>query len=403
MLKNIALIIEHYFDPNSGGVQQSTSKLAMIFKQKGFNVIIISASDININNQQWNDVNIYYIGNSKNQKKELFFILRYYHIEVIINQAGFNIPLTKNINITKPLGTILINTLRLNPLTFVENYKITLKQYFKTRNLAFLDNFITRKFILLYHYNKQNRDYLKILNKVDSVVLLSESFKKGIYRLCPKAELLSKKIVAIPNPFPISEYRYSIDLKLDVILFVGRLNIFEKRVDILMSLWKKLHQKLPSWEFWVVGYGPEENYMKEYCQKNRLSNIKFWGKDNPEIYYSKAKIFHFTSASEGFGNVLIEAQRYGCVPILFNSYSAAEEIIGNEKNGFLIPPFDEEEFITKTLQIANDTALLEKMAIASINNSSRFSYDNIYKLWENLFTNLSPQSAQVKSSIKFNK
>jgi glycosyltransferase involved in cell wall biosynthesis len=43
--------------------------------------------------------------------------------------------------------------------------------------------------------------------------------------------------------------------------------------------------------------------MEKYCQEHELDRVTSFGKDNPNDYYKKAKIFHLTSVFEGFGNV----------------------------------------------------------------------------------------------------
>ena len=59
-----------------------------------------------------------------------------------------------------------------------------------------------------------------------------------------------------------------------------------------------------------------------------------------EPYYEKAKLFVMTSEKEGFPNVLLEAQSYGTVPFVFDSYLAVKDIIQHEHNGLVYPPFD---------------------------------------------------------------
>ncbi len=385
---NIALILEQKFDSNAGGVQQSTSKLATIFKENGHHVIIISVFQTERLLDQWDSISVYYTG--KEVYKEIKEILFLNKVNIVINQAGYNVSLTKLIRQGLPNKAALINTLRINPLNFVQNYEIYIGEFLKRWGINFMNNKLTKKIILKYHYRKQNREYLNNLSNVDTLVLLSDNFKQEVFQLCPKAKFLQEKITAIPNPFKIANYKYSFNTKQNIILFVGRLTIVQKRVDILMSLWNKLHDDLPDWEFWIVGYGEEEKNMKEFCDKNKLNRIRFFGKDNPEKYYEKAKILHFTSAFEGFGNVLVEAQRYGCVPILFDSYAAAKDIVIDSKSGFLIKPFDENDYIMKTLSIIHDNQLLESLGIGAINNAQRFSYENIYKLWNSLFEELIP-------------
>lgn len=379
---NIALIIQQYFDPNAGGVQRSTSKLAKIFNSYGHKVVIISDKKNNIRHQIWQGIDIYYLNSFEN---DLYELLQNENISHIINQFGFNVELTKQIR--KSIGNkiYLINTLRINPLSFAQNHNVYISEFLRIKKLTFFNNSLLRSFILKYHYVKQNYDYKQLLFNVDKLVLLSESFKDEVYTLCPSAHKDQNKLVSIPNPFDLTDYDYSFEEKDNVILFVGRLTVNQKRVDLLMRVWKEMHNSLPDWKFWIVGYGEEEERMIEFCKTNNMERIIFFGKDNPESYYKKSKILHFTSAFEGFGNVLIEAQQYACVPVMFNSYSAAKDIINDGEDGFLVKPFDENEFIDKTMQLIDNQNLLQEMGKAAIRNSRRFSYESIYEKWLTLF------------------
>ena len=125
-------------------------------------------------------------------------------------------------------------------------------------------------------------------------------------------------------------------------------------MDLLMQIWKKPYGQIKDWKFWVLGEGAEKKNMEEFCKKNNLDRIQFFGRVNPNEYYKKAKIFHMTSAFEGFGNVLIEAQSYGCVSMLFDSYAAASDIVHHNQNGILVQPFDCNEYAAKTKKLMDN-------------------------------------------------
>ena len=46
-----------------------------------------------------------------------------------------------------------------------------------------------------------------------------------------------------------------------------------------------------------------------------------------------------TSIYEGFPMTLLECQSFGVVPLLYNSFSAAVDIIDDGINGYLISPY----------------------------------------------------------------
>jgi len=378
----IAIVIEQAFDPDAGGVQRSTSKLAKIFKENGHHVIIIS---LKINDEKivfWDEIPVYQISVAN---KELHDIIESENISLILNQAGYSYRLTRLLINQLNKNVKIINTLRINPLNFYDNHQLLIRLYLKQKRLSFLNTLLVKKLTLLYHICKQRYELSYIIRNVDAFVMLSESFKPELYKLAPKLRKFNYKIYGINNPFVLPDYNYKEARKENVILHVGRLNISQKRVDLLLKIWQKLHNELPDWKFWVVGDGPERSFMEDFCKMNNLTNVNFFGQCKPDEYYKRAKIFHLTSAFEGFGNVLVEAQGYGCVPVLFNSYSAASEIIEDGKNGLLIPPFNIEQYVGATIKLIKSSERLQEMAINAIANVDRFSFQNTYIKWEAVF------------------
>lgn len=382
---NIAFIIEQEFNPYTGGVQRSTSKLAKIFIENGHHAIIVSLSKEN-NSKEWEGVKVYSILIDAVNESFRAISLRE-EIQLVINQAGYSLKLTRLLLNSAP-DAYLINTLRINPLNFYDNHPFIITDILTRKNLALVNNKILHKIILIYHIVKQRFELGFIIKNVDAFVMLSERFKKDLYQLVPSVKKYDYKIFGINNPFNRPIIDISSVKKQNVILHVGRLIISQKRVDLLLKIWEQLHAKLEDWEFWVVGHGDEEVMMRKYCEDRNLRRVMFFGKQNPEAYYKKAKIFHLTSQFEGFGNVLVEAQSYGCVPVLFDSYSAASEIINHESDGVLIDPFDLDNYVSKTLDLTLNPEELHRLSINAYENSTRFSYDRTYTKWNSLFEQL---------------
>ena len=128
--------------------------------------------------------------------------------------------------------------------------------------------------------------------------------------------------------------------------------------------------------------------IEDFCKEHQLDRVTFFGQDDPNKYYTKAKIFHMTSAFEGFGNVLVEAQSYGSVPVLFNTYTAAEDIITHNKNGILVKRFDVDDYVKQTMELINSPLRLNQLSINAYENVLKFSYDKTYKKWETLFKSM---------------
>jgi glycosyltransferase involved in cell wall biosynthesis len=386
---NIALLIEQSYDPNAGGVQRSTSKLAEIFKTNGHDVIVISLSDLQ-NDEEVDGIKIFSITDAhKIDHDRLKCLIAKYAVEAVINQAGYSIQITKLIlNLRKQQPLKIINTLRINPLNFITNHEVFISQFLKSKGLSALNSSLLRGIILKYHKLKQTYELNFIIKHIDAFVMLSERFKSELYQISPQLKQYEDKIHGISNPFSIPDFQPEDLIKENVVLFVGRLNITQKRTDLLLQIWKQLHDQLQDWNFWVVGYGPEKENMIDFCKTNKLDRVEFFGQCDPNPYYKKAKLFHMTSGFEGFGNVLVEAQSYGCVPIMFNSYSAAEDIILDDKTGYLIKPFNIENYVNQTIKLTKDDNKLKNLSLNAREHSKNFSYEKTYEKWNTVFKTL---------------
>jgi glycosyltransferase involved in cell wall biosynthesis len=383
---NIALFLTQKFDPNAGGVQRSTSKLAKIFQSKQHHSIIVSVGNHTSQQENFEGITLYYI-NIK-EENQLKSVLEKESIDCIINQTGYSVSLTKLLLKNKPLKTKMINTLRINPLNFYDNHKDIIRELFKSKKVNFLNNLITRKFILRYHILKQNIELRFIVKKTDAFVMLSERFKPELFFLAPSLKKLDAKIFGIGNPFQKPKLDIATLDKENIVLFVGRLNVPQKRVDLLLQIWKKLHGEIPDWKFWVLGDGEEKKKMEKFCQKHELDRVTFFGKVNPDDYYKRAKIFHMTSAYEGFGNVLVEAQSFGCVPVVFNSYAAAQDIVIHNDNGILVTPFNIDKYVEETKDLMMNCTKLSQLAFNGYEHITKFSFEESYKKWEYVFKSL---------------
>ena len=117
-----------------------------------------------------------------------------------------------------------------------------------------------------------------------------------------------------------------------------------------------------------------------------LDRVYFVGHQNPEPYYKSAKIFCMTSSYEGLPLVISEAQNFNVIPILFNSFPSANDIIKNNVNGILIKPFDEKSYIENLENLMlNYEEKSKKFNLELQNNVNRFSIDTIGDQWLNLF------------------
>ena len=239
-----------------------------------------------------------------------------------------------------------------------------------------LDGVIRRLFYVKYH---------KLLSMQaeysDRVVLLSDKFTPEYLFFAGRRH--APKMAAMPNPLTIERVPAGV-AKENVVLFVGRL-ASEKGLPYLLAVWKRLEDKYPDWQLWIVGDGSERARAEVLARRYRLKRCTFYGRRKPEPFYAKAKIFCMTSLFEGFGLVLVEAMAYGVVPLAFDSYANVGDIITDGQDGFLVKPFDVDVYAAKVARLMDDESLRSRMAAAGVVKSKAFSLDEIGRKWERMF------------------
>jgi len=177
---------------------------------------------------------------------------------------------------------------------------------------------------------------------------------KGIVAQTQKALEIYKKIYNHSNFKVIGNPIRQIDsrplLRENVILMVGRF-IKSKQQDVLIEIFSKLNA--PNWKLVLVGYDhlKQENQQKWEALAEELGaadRVIFTGKQGDvEQYYLTSRIFAFTSASEGFPNVIGEAMSAELPIVAFDCVAGPEDLVENGSNGFLIPLNNTEKFVEK--------------------------------------------------------
>ena len=71
--------------------------------------------------------------------------------------------------------------------------------------------------------------------------------------------------------------------------------------------------------------------------------------------------------------------------MLFDSYSAASDIVYHNENGILVQPFDCNEYAAETKKLMDNPEKTSELALNAYENVLRFSYEETYKKWEKVF------------------
>ena len=353
-------------------------------RKKGYGVYYLSKRKTSKRVTDWQ----FYLPNISKKLDEEYYrdFVQQNNIHAVINQNGTtpysNNAIVWSYKLEIPVLTVIHSSLYgLYGLSNHLNKLGPILKKFKLHNL--LQSMMYRLFKLKY-----GRFYWEQIKLSAFVIVLSEKFvpEYSFFSGVTNQNLL-KKVISIPNPIDVSGPKYTLSEKCNEILYVGRLSQ-EKQVGLLLDIWSQVQNKFQDWKLTIVGDGSEKTNLQRKVQNYNIKNVYFEGFQNPKDYYRRASIFCLTSAFEGFGIVLTEAMAYGTVPIAFNSYANACEIIDNGENGFLITPFSVDEYVERLSFLILNSDIRNRMSDAAYEKSKDFSIEKISASWINLLKSL---------------
>ena len=183
----------------------------------------------------------------------------------------------------------------------------------------------------------------------------------------------NKNIVVIPNPVIIQNEQKN--ERKNIILSVGRL-IYSKRLDLLLKMFSEIDNH--DYELWIVGEGTEKDNLVKLAHELMISEkVIFWGaRKDIHFFYKQAKIFAFTSVSEGFPNALLEALSFGLPSISFDCIAGPSDLIIDGYNGFLITELDQKTYKEKLIKLMDDNVFV-KLAKNTQKHANEFNIEKI--------------------------
>lgn len=304
-----------------------------------------------------------------------------------------NYEITKNIYKSKIKKDIFAK-LSTNNYDFVIDFSDCLSKIIKHKKIRKMTN---AKILRWQHSQIIEQNIHKTLEgykEFDQVITVSSEMKK---KISDYAYQLNNKIEYLHNPINIQKIREKSNSKSieklsnDYLLIVTRIvegkgllelieiyNILKYRYNIINKLY-------------ILGDGDYYKTLKEEIKKRNLDKycILLGRKENPYPYMKNAKLFLFTSESEGLPTVLLESMALGTPVISMNCSTGPTEIIGkNDEYGKLIQLHDKNKFCSAVHELLNNPVLYQHYVEKSLERSSDFSEENIEIKIKNLFHKL---------------
>jgi len=241
----------------------------------------------------------------------------------------------------------------------------------------------------------QNKKIVKVLNDVEKIIANSEYTKT----LAINIGIDQGKIVVInPGVSPAKELnKKSLDkvenllkIKTPRLITVSRFDKRKNHEKVLMAL-RNLKQIYPDIVYICIGYGDEENNIKELVKELDLgAQVMFFkdiGDDLKNALIAKSNIFvmpsiiHKTSV-EGFGIAYVEAAQYG-VASLGGKDGGASDAVQHDKTGLICDGNNLEDIYSSIDLMIKDKKYLQLGKNAK-ELSSKFNWSNTIEKYKKI-------------------
>lgn len=236
------------------------------------------------------------------------------------------------------------------------------------------------------HHNN-NLKYVNTLkkntNNIDYLVSVSEHLNE-YYK-----NIIDAKCIYIPNSLTSWPMECS-KLNNKNIVSVGRLSKEKGFLDLIEVI-KRAVAKDREIHLDLIGDGEEYNnimnLIKKYSLEKNITLHGFQNQDYISEIYNNSSLYLMTSYEESFGIVLIEAGSHMVPAMAFSSAQGANEIIKNNKSGYLIENRNMDLMVEKILYLLNNRDALVNMGDEARKVAHSYSFEEVKKIWLNFLDN----------------
>lgn len=210
-------------------------------------------------------------------------------------------------------------------------------------------------------------------NRFDMVMAPSQNVAKQITR-----DGVISPIRYITNPVVFGENAHLEPAERTsgfTVLYAGRLG-HEKNIDFLIKSFAQLLKKTPDAILWIAGRGPQLPKLEILCKQLKIQDsVKFLGfLDHPTLakYYKACDTFVLPSLQEVQPLVVMEAMWFAKPVIVTNAIAAAEEMVEQGVNGYIVDPNSVEDLTNRLFTLACEPNMRVNQGKASRIRSEMF-------------------------------
>lgn len=186
--------------------------------------------------------------------------------------------------------------------------------------------------------------------------------------------------VIIPNPVTVA-CRASGAAR-PFVACAGRL-VRQKNHTLLLRAFALFLETHPGYELRIFGDGSLGDELADLAASLGVDqSVRLMGfRDDVHEQMADARMFVLSSDYEGMPNALLEAMTMG-LPCISTDYPAAREVLGDGRDGLLVPTGDVTALAKAMGRVADDEGLRRRLSEGALSRSRDFSPDVVIPLWE---------------------
>ena len=264
--------------------------------------------------------------------------------------------------------------------------------------------------VSIFHFDKQEKEknykiikLLKNKNFITSIQVTNDKIKNFLI----KSGINKNKIHKIPIGIELKKFKYRSlsqrlknkkKLNLNKCLVIGSFQkdgigwgdgMEPKKIkgpDIFIKIIKELSKRK---KIHVILSGPSRGYIKRNLKRLNISFSHYYYKNYDDVIklYSLIDVYIVSSRVEGGPRAILESMASGVV-VFSTRVGQAEEIIKNNKNGYLYNKDDIKLVSEKIINVFNDIKKRKKIIEEGKFTSVKFSYPQTKQKWLNFFNSI---------------
>jgi glycosyltransferase involved in cell wall biosynthesis len=185
----------------------------------------------------------------------------------------------------------------------------------------------------IYNFKKTFEDLFNTI-KVDAVITWYQSFKdfcskNNIIKSNPKIHTVTSRYSPEFKTIPFNE-------KQNHIVWAGRLTETKRPLMFLEAI-NLIKDKSGDWKFFIYGKGPLETEVRNYIEKNNLSQrVTLSSHKNPKEVFVSTKCFVSTQDFENFPSLALNEAMVAGNAIIARNVGQTDLFVRDNQNGFLL-------------------------------------------------------------------